>query len=95
MGSGKTGGFLFPILSASFSQGPSPPPPDQSAGQGYGRARKAYPTALILAPTRELVSQIHDEARKFAYRSWVRPAVVYGGADIINQQLRSIDRTWL
>ena len=46
---------------------------------------------MILAPTRELVSQIHDEARKFAYRSWVRPAVVYGGADI-NQQLRSIER---
>jgi ATP-dependent RNA helicase DDX3X len=37
------------------------------------------------------VSQIHDEARKFAYRSWVRPAVVYGGADI-NQQLRQIER---
>lgn len=46
---------------------------------------------MILAPTRELVSQIHDEARKFAYRSWVRPAVVYGGADI-NQQLRQIER---
>jgi ATP-dependent RNA helicase DDX3X len=46
---------------------------------------------LILAPTRELVSQIHDEARKFAYRSWVRPAVVYGGADI-NTQLRQIER---
>ena len=46
---------------------------------------------MILAPTRELVSQIHDEARKFAYRSWVRPAVVYGGADI-NQQLRLIER---
>ena len=58
---------------------------------GYSRTRKAYPTALILAPTRELVSQIHDEARKFAYRSWVRPAVVYGGADI-NQQLRLIER---
>lgn len=58
---------------------------------GYSRSRKAYPTALILAPTRELVSQIHDEARKFAYRSWVRPAVVYGGADI-NQQLRQIER---
>ncbi|KAF5362403.1 hypothetical protein D9756_002662 [Leucocoprinus leucothites] len=88
-GSGKTGGFLFPILSASFSQGPRAPPPD--AGNTYGRSRKAYPTALILAPTRELVSQIHDEARKFAYRSWVRPAVVYGGADI-NQQLRQIER---
>ena len=46
---------------------------------------------LILAPTQDLVKQIHNEARKFAYRSWVRPAVVYGGADI-NQQLRSIER---
>ena len=45
----------------------------------------------MLAPTRELVSQIHEEARKFCYRSWVRPAVVYGGADI-NQQLRQIER---
>ncbi|KXN87687.1 ATP-dependent RNA helicase ded-1 [Leucoagaricus sp. SymC.cos] len=88
-GSGKTAGFLFPILSASFSQGPLAPPPD--SGMNYSRGRKAYPTALILAPTRELVSQIHDEARKFAYRSWVRPAVVYGGADI-NQQLRQIER---
>ncbi|KAK0238498.1 P-loop containing nucleoside triphosphate hydrolase protein [Armillaria nabsnona] len=87
-GSGKTGGFLFPILSASFHDGPRAPP-DQSSS--YGRSRKAYPTALILAPTRELVSQIHEEARKFAYRSWVRPAVVYGGADI-NQQLRLIER---
>ncbi|KAH9940886.1 ATP-dependent RNA helicase ded-1 [Epithele typhae] len=87
-GSGKTGGFLFPILSASFTNGPRAPPAD--VGPGYGR-RKAYPTALILAPTRELVSQIHDEARKFCYRSWVRPAVVYGGADI-NQQLRLIER---
>ena len=57
----------------------------------HARSRKAYPTTLILAPTRELVSQIHDEARKFAYRSWVRPAVVYGGADI-GMQLRQIER---
>ncbi|KAI0630602.1 DEAD-domain-containing protein [Trametes polyzona] len=90
-GSGKTGGFLFPILSASFTNGPRAPPADPNPGMGYSRGRKAYPTALILAPTRELVSQIHDEARKFCYRSWVRPAVVYGGADI-NQQLRQIER---
>ncbi|KAI0794119.1 P-loop containing nucleoside triphosphate hydrolase protein [Fomes fomentarius] len=90
-GSGKTGGFLFPILSASFTNGPRAPPVDPQGGLGYSRSRKAYPTALILAPTRELVSQIHEEARKFCYRSWVRPAVVYGGADI-NQQLRQIER---
>ncbi|KAK2462235.1 hypothetical protein APHAL10511_005731 [Amanita phalloides] len=88
-GSGKTAGFLFPILSASFTEGPRPPPEQGQAS--YGRTRKGYPTALILAPTRELVSQIHDEARKFAYRSWVRPAVVYGGADI-GQQSRQIER---
>lgn len=89
-GSGKTGGFLFPILSQAFLTGPSVAPANQ-AGSGYGRQRKAYPTSLILAPTRELVSQIYEESRKFAYRSWVRPCVVYGGADI-GSQLRQIER---
>ncbi|KAK4941342.1 DEAD-box ATP-dependent RNA helicase [Elasticomyces elasticus] len=87
-GSGKTGGFLFPILSQAFKTGPSVNP---SAGGSGFRQRKAFPTSLILAPTRELVSQIYDESRKFAYRSWVRPCVVYGGADI-GTQLRSIER---
>ena len=87
-GSGKTGGFLFPILSQAFQNGPSSATP--ASGGGF-RQRKAFPTSLILAPTRELVSQIYDEARKFAYRSWVRPCVVYGGADI-GTQLRSIER---
>ncbi|GAA5898746.1 hypothetical protein JCM5296_006706 [Sporobolomyces johnsonii] len=89
-GSGKTGGFLFPILSALFTHGPRANAA-AAAPRGYGRSRISYPTALILAPTRELVSQIHDEARKFAYRSWVRPAVVYGGADI-GSQLRAMDQ---
>ena len=88
-GSGKTGGFLFPILSQAYLNGPSPVPP-QAAGMGF-RSRKAFPTSLILAPTRELVSQIHEESRKFAYRSWVRPCVVYGGADI-GSQLRAMEK---
>ncbi|CAG8976092.1 hypothetical protein HYALB_00002370 [Hymenoscyphus albidus] len=88
-GSGKTGGFLFPILSQAFLTGPSAAP--AGAGGNFGRQRKAYPTSLILAPTRELVSQIYEESRKFAYRSWVRPCVVYGGADI-GSQLRQIER---
>ncbi|KAG0020534.1 DEAD-box ATP-dependent RNA helicase [Podila clonocystis] len=84
-GSGKTGGFLFPILSELFKRGPAPQP------ENAGRSRKAYPSTLILAPTRELASQIWEESRKFSYRSWVRSCVVYGGADI-GQQLRTIDR---
>ncbi|KAI8974409.1 P-loop containing nucleoside triphosphate hydrolase protein [Pilobolus umbonatus] len=87
-GSGKTGGFLFPVFSELFSKGPIYVPEDESRAH---RTRKAQPQVLILAPTRELVSQIYDEARKFAYRSWVKPAVVYGGADI-GSQIRNIDR---
>ncbi|CAA18646.1 ATP-dependent RNA helicase ded1 [Schizosaccharomyces pombe] len=89
-GSGKTAGFLFPILSLAFDKGPAAVPVDQDAGMGY-RPRKAYPTTLILAPTRELVCQIHEESRKFCYRSWVRPCAVYGGADI-RAQIRQIDQ---
>jgi len=92
-GSGKTGGFLFPIMSQAFAHGPSATPVQAGGGGGNygGRSRKAFPTSLILAPTRELVSQIYDESRKFAYRSWVKPCVVYGGADI-GTQLRQMDR---
>ncbi|KAJ2764395.1 ATP-dependent RNA helicase ded1, partial [Coemansia nantahalensis] len=88
-GSGKTGGFLFPILNESFTNGPAEVPSDPRGGM-Y-RQRKAYPIALILSPTRELASQIFEEARKFCYRSWVRPCVVYGGAEM-GGQLRQVER---
>jgi ATP-dependent RNA helicase DDX3X len=60
-GSGKTAGFLFPVLSALYSRGPSRPPQEEFGGF---RRRKVYPEILILAPTRELACQIFDEARK-------------------------------
>ncbi|OZJ06962.1 ATP-dependent RNA helicase ded1 [Bifiguratus adelaidae] len=90
-GSGKTGGFLFPILSELYKNGPLTSQTDGSAPRGLSRSRKAFPNVLVLAPTRELASQIYDEAKKFAYRSWVKPCVVYGGADI-GSQLRQIER---
>ena len=86
-GSGKTGGFLFPLFTGLFRSGPAPVP--EKAQSFY--SRKGYPYALVLAPTRELATQIFEEARKFTYRSWVRPCVVYGGAPIGNQ-MREVDR---
>ena len=35
--------------------------------------------------------QIFEESRKFAYRSKVRPCVVYGGAHV-GEQMRDLDR---
>uniref|UniRef100_A0A4W5PG82 RNA helicase n=1 Tax=Hucho hucho TaxID=62062 RepID=A0A4W5PG82_9TELE len=93
-GSGKTAAFLLPVLSQIYTEGPGEALAAQkSGGQDngkYGR-RKQYPLALVLAPTRELALQIYEEARKFAYRSRVRPCVVYGGADI-GQQIRDLER---
>ncbi|XP_063733998.1 ATP-dependent RNA helicase DDX3X-like isoform X2 [Eleginops maclovinus] len=93
-GSGKTAAFLLPILSQIYSEGPGEAlNAAKASGQDngkYGR-RKHYPMSLILAPTRELALQIYDEARKFSYRSRVRPCVVYGGADI-GQQIRDLER---
>lgn len=86
-GSGKTAAFLLPILSMVCQNGPPQPPSDP---RSYSR-RKQYPVCLILAPTRELASQIYSEARKFSYRSRVRPCVVYGGADI-GAQLRDLEK---
>ncbi|XP_067108035.1 ATP-dependent RNA helicase DDX3X-like isoform X3 [Osmerus mordax] len=92
-GSGKTAAFLLPVLSQIYCEGPGEAAQATKGGQDngkYGR-RKQYPLALVLAPTRELALQIYDEARKFAYRSRVRPCVVYGGADI-GQQIRDLER---
>ncbi|GAA6108258.1 DEAD-box helicase 3 X-linked a isoform X1 [Tachysurus ichikawai] len=93
-GSGKTAAFLLPVLSQIYTDGPGEAlQASKTSGQDngkYGR-RKQYPISLVLAPTRELALQIYDEARKFAYRSRVRPCVVYGGADI-GQQIRDLER---
>ncbi|KND02634.1 uncharacterized protein SPPG_01722 [Spizellomyces punctatus DAOM BR117] len=63
-GSGKTAAYLLPIISNLFYDGP-----------GGERG----PSALILAPTRELAMQIHHEAKKLTYRSFVKAVCVYGG----------------
>lgn len=101
-GSGKTGGFLFPVINAMLKHG---------AGKIEGETSPfvSYPTALILAPVRELAIQIYDEARKvlslqqchagslahsvfqFTYATGIACVRVYGG-ERINEQIRQLDR---
>jgi len=83
-GSGKTAGFLFPIIITMLRNGGSEP-------EGGIRGRRTYPECLVLAPTRELASQIQDEAQKFLYCTGIASVVVYGGADV-RDQLRQIER---
>ena len=83
-GSGKTGGFLFPVIAQMTKRGAQPTPE-------HARRGMSFPSSLILAPTRELAVQIFEEARKFTYRTGIRAVVVYGGAEI-RDQIRELER---
>eukprot|EP00933_Yihiella_yeosuensis_P009726 TRINITY_DN11581_c0_g1_i1.p1 TRINITY_DN11581_c0_g1~~TRINITY_DN11581_c0_g1_i1.p1 ORF type:complete len:505 (-),score=148.76 TRINITY_DN11581_c0_g1_i1:104-1618(-) len=70
-GSGKTLAFLCPafkLISKAVKEGLEPT-------KGVVR-----PLALVLAPTRELATQIEVECQKFASYAKVRSAAVFGGA---------------
>eukprot|EP00924_Labyrinthula_sp_SR-Ha-C_P004723 maker-scaffold_1-snap-gene-9.15-mRNA-1 protein AED:0.12 eAED:0.12 QI:0/1/0.5/1/1/1/2/399/439 len=50
--------------------------------QSEGHADVAKPYGLVLAPTRELATQIFQECLRFSYKTGVQCVVVYGGAKI-------------
>ncbi|CAM8969013.1 unnamed protein product [Rhodiola kirilowii] len=70
-GSGKTLAFVLPMLRHIKDQ------PPVEAGEG--------PIGLIMAPTRELVQQIHSDIKKFAKVVGVRCVPVYGGSGVAQQ----------
>jgi len=74
-GSGKTAAFLFPIISKMLSDGPP-----RTQARRHNRYQK--PNALVLSPTRELTTQIFEEAKKFSFNTGIRPVVVYGGTQV-------------
>jgi ATP-dependent RNA helicase DDX3X len=82
-GSGKTAGFLFPIIISMLKHGGMDPPDNAR--------RRVYPEALIMAPTRELAQQIHEEGRRFCYCTGIASVVIYGGAEV-REQLRQTER---
>ncbi|CAN6446224.1 unnamed protein product [Victoria cruziana] len=75
-GSGKTLGYLIP----GFIH----------LKQRHNNLRMG-PTVLVLSPTRELATQIQDEAVKFGRSSRISCACLYGGAPK-GPQLRDLDR---
>jgi superfamily II DNA/RNA helicase len=70
-GSGKTYAFVLPLLSRLVSQG--------------GRAKPGRPRALILAPTRELVTQIEATLAPLARTLGLRSTTVFGGVKAARQ----------
>ena len=69
-GSGKTLGYLLPIFHRALTRA------EQMAASKAARS----PFAIVLAPTRELVLQIHEQAAQFGHSAGVTSTCVYGGA---------------
>ncbi|MFO1465801.1 MAG: DEAD/DEAH box helicase [Steroidobacteraceae bacterium] len=65
-GTGKTAGFVLPIL--------------QKLSEANDRG--AAPRALVLTPTRELAAQVADNARVYGKYLRIRTQVVFGGVNI-------------
>ncbi|XP_017248267.1 ATP-dependent RNA helicase-like protein DB10 [Daucus carota subsp. sativus] len=75
-GSGKTLGYLLPAFRHLMRCRNNP---------------QLGPTVLVLSPTRELATQIQDEAVKFGGSSKISSTCLYGGAPK-GPQLRDLDR---
>jgi ATP-dependent RNA helicase DeaD len=76
-GTGKTAAFLLPFLHRIIEPSPASPPLQ----------------ALVLAPTRELVTQVADEARKFAPIESFRCVTIIGGQNI-RPQITALKAGW-
>lgn len=90
LGSGKTAAFLIPVLSKLMGKAKKLAAPRPDLGNGFNEmldSVRAEPLVLIVVPTRELATQIFDEARRLCYRSMLRPCVVYGGAPVRDQRM--------
>jgi ATP-dependent RNA helicase RhlE len=77
-GTGKTAAFLLPALQRLLRD----------------QRKTKNPRVVVLAPTRELVIQITEEARNLAARTPLRMAAIYGGAKMgpqINKLRRGVD----
>ena len=87
-GSGKTLGFLIPLIERAMR--PVRPAAANGQVQQPPRPTGSGPSALILAPTRELALQIETELRKYAPPA-LTSLSVYGGTPI-GRHYRALQR---
>ncbi|KAJ5162220.1 DEAD/DEAH box RNA helicase, partial [Penicillium capsulatum] len=88
-GSGKTAAFFIPIISKLMGKAKKWAAPRPEITENYNPYRDgviAKPLVMVVCPTRELATQIFDEARRLCYRSMLRPCVVYGGSPVSLQR---------
>jgi hypothetical protein len=73
-GSGQTAAFLFPMICSALGMYTKhgPPPPARVHG-----CIKVAPVVLVLAPTPSAARQIYSQARKFTWRTGLRPVCIY------------------
>ena len=74
-GTGKTAAFALPLL--------------QRLDEENSSAKPRRPRALILAPTRELALQIHDELERYGKHMRLRHAFIFGGVSA-NPQIKAL-----
>ncbi|EGY19747.1 hypothetical protein VD0002_g7139 [Verticillium dahliae] len=87
-GSGKTAAYLVPVLDKLMGKAKklaAPRPNPASFVPGVSQPVRAEPLVIVVCPARELAVQIFNEARKFCYRTMLRPCVTYGGGPIRDQ----------
>ncbi|KAL0129964.1 hypothetical protein PUN28_001909 [Cardiocondyla obscurior] len=74
-GSGKTAAFVVPIIHTLL----------ETPRELVITATSCEPQAIIISPTRELTSQIHQQVKKFSLSSILRVELAYGGTSVMHQ----------
>jgi ATP-dependent RNA helicase DDX3X len=84
---------LIPILNKLMGKAKklAAPRPNPALIENFQSRVRAEPLVVVVCPTRELAVQIFNEARKFCYRTMLRPCVAYGGGPI-GEQIRQLSK---
>ena len=78
-GTGKTGAFAMPILHRLAENMPAPKSREGQKQRGKRGKTGRHPSALVLCPTRELASQIHESFTTYGKKLHLDCTTIFGG----------------